>query len=40
MELGILRTQNIVEAWHNCWRTLVEELHVGVHTIIKELQKE
>jgi hypothetical protein len=40
MELGILRTQNIVEAWHNRWRTLVGESHVGVHTIIKELQKE
>ena len=40
MELGIPRTQNIVEAWHNRWRTLVGESHVGVHTIIKELQKE
>jgi hypothetical protein len=40
MELGIPRTQNNVEAWHRRWGTLVGESHVGIYTIIKELQKE
>jgi hypothetical protein len=40
MALGIPRTQNIVEAWHRRWETLVGESHVGTYTIIKELQKE
>ncbi|RGB27103.1 hypothetical protein C1646_630756 [Rhizophagus diaphanus] len=40
IQLGIPRTQNIVEAWHHRWGTLVGEPHVGVFTIIKELQKE
>jgi len=40
MELGIPRTQNVVEAWHRRWETLVGESHVGVFTTIKELQKE
>ena len=40
IEPGIPRTQNIVEAWHRRWNILVGESHVGVHTIIQELQKE
>ena len=40
MELGIPRTQNSVEAWHNRWANLVGKAHVGVYTIIKEFQKE
>lgn len=40
MELGIPRTQNIVEAWHRRWEILVGQRHVGVYTIIHEFQKE
>jgi len=40
MELGIPRTQNVAEAWHRCWEVLVGQSHVGVYTIIEELQKE
>ncbi|CAG8795483.1 7815_t:CDS:2, partial [Cetraspora pellucida] len=27
IELGIPRTQNVVEVWHHCWKTLVRELN-------------
>jgi len=40
VELGIPRTQNTVEAWHRRWKTLVGESHIGVYTIIQEIQKE
>jgi len=40
MELEIPRTQNVAEAWHRCWEVLVGQSHVGVYTIIEELQKE
>jgi len=40
MDHGIPRTQNIVEAWHRRWSTLVGKPHVGVYTMIEELQKE
>jgi hypothetical protein len=40
MELGIPRTQNSIEAWHNRWNNLVGKAHVGIYTIIKEFQKE
>ena len=33
-------TQNVAEVWHRCWDILVGQSHVGVYTIIKELQKE
>ncbi|CAB4417293.1 unnamed protein product [Rhizophagus irregularis] len=40
MESGIPRTQNFIEVWHNHWSNLVGNSHVGVYTIIKELQKD
>ncbi|CAG8745722.1 17224_t:CDS:1, partial [Dentiscutata heterogama] len=40
IELGIPRTQNNVEAWHNRWNTLVGKKHVSIDTLISELQKE
>ena len=39
-EMGILRTQNNVEAWHRRWEILVGQSHVGVYRMIEELQKE
>jgi hypothetical protein len=40
IELGIPRTQNVVEAWHRRWEVLVGESHVGLFTIINEIQRE
>ena len=40
IEIGVPRTQNVAEAWHRRWDILVGQSHVGVYTIIKELQKE
>ena len=40
IEMGIPRTQNIVEAWHRRWEILVGESHVGLFTIIIEIQRE
>src|SRR5437762_706848 len=37
MALGISRTQNIVEAWHRGWKTLVGESHVCTTIIFREL---
>ncbi|XP_077293964.1 uncharacterized protein LOC143916644 [Arctopsyche grandis] len=34
------RTQNVVEAWHRRWETLVGRAHVGFHKIMVEFQKE
>ncbi|GBC43031.1 uncharacterized protein LOC112591534 [Rhizophagus irregularis DAOM 181602=DAOM 197198] len=40
IQLGIPRTQNVVEAWHRRWEVLVGESHVGLFTIINEIQRE
>ncbi|CAB4425219.1 unnamed protein product [Rhizophagus irregularis] len=40
METGVPRTQNVAEAWHHRWNTLVGQSHAGIYIIIKELQKE
>lgn len=40
VELGIPRTQNIVEAWHRRWNNLIARTHVGLFAIITEFQKE
>jgi hypothetical protein len=40
VELGFLRTQNNVEAWHRRWNTLVGRPHVGLFTLINEIKKE
>ncbi|CAG8847883.1 10658_t:CDS:2, partial [Racocetra persica] len=38
--LDVLGTQNVVEAWHYHWKTLVEGLNVSAYKIINEIQKE
>ncbi|CAG8801275.1 8044_t:CDS:2, partial [Dentiscutata erythropus] len=40
LDLSVPQTQNVVERWHNRWATLVGNSHVGVYTLIQELQKE
>lgn len=40
VELDILRKQHYVEDWFNRWGRLISQTHTGVHTIIKEVQKE
>jgi hypothetical protein len=40
MEFAFPRTQNKVEAWHRRWETLIARSHVGIFTIIKQIQKE
>ncbi|CAF1501177.1 unnamed protein product, partial [Rotaria sordida] len=40
MEFGFPRTQNKVEAWHRRWETLLARAHVGIFTMIKQIQKE
>lgn len=40
VELGIPRTQNAVESWHNRWKSLLGRPHVGVIKTMMELQKE
>lgn len=40
VELGIPRTQNAVESWHNRWKSLLGRPHVGVIKTMVELQKE
>ncbi|KAF0761068.1 Uncharacterized protein FWK35_00007573 [Aphis craccivora] len=37
---GIPRTSNHAEAWHRRWNELVGRAHIGLFTLIKELQKE
>lgn len=39
-ELGIPRTQNIVESWHNRMKSIIDRNHVGFWKMIKELQSE
>jgi len=40
IEYTFPRTQNIVEAWHRRWNTLVGRAHIGIFKIIKEMQYE
>lgn len=40
LKLEIPRTQNVVEALHQYWKTLIGQVHVGVFRIIQEFQKE
>ncbi|CAF1547505.1 unnamed protein product [Rotaria sordida] len=40
MEFAFPRTQNKVEAWHRRWETLLARAHVGIFTMIKQIQKE
>ncbi|RGB38672.1 hypothetical protein C1646_755478 [Rhizophagus diaphanus] len=40
IETGVPRTQNIAEAWHRRWDILLGQSHVGLYTIIEQLQKE
>lgn len=40
IEFGFPRTQNKVEAWHRRWETLIARSHVGIFTMIKQIQKE
>ncbi|CAF3241470.1 unnamed protein product [Rotaria sp. Silwood2] len=39
-EFAFPRTQNKVEAWHRRWETLIARPHVGIFTMIKQIQKE
>jgi len=39
MDHEMSRTQNTVEAWHRCWSTLVGKPHVGIYTMVEEIQK-
>jgi hypothetical protein len=38
--LGFSRIQNIVEAWHRIWETLVGRARVGIFNLISEIKKE
>ncbi|CAB4373838.1 unnamed protein product [Rhizophagus irregularis] len=38
-ETGVPRTQNIAEAWHRRWDILLGQNHVGLYTMIEQLQK-
>ncbi|CAB4472645.1 unnamed protein product [Rhizophagus irregularis] len=40
IEYTFPRTQNIIEAWHRRWNTLVGHAHIGIFKIIKEIQYE
>ena len=40
MSHRIPRTQNIVEAWHRRWPTLVGKAHIGVYAMIEKFKKE
>ncbi|RGB22407.1 hypothetical protein C1646_776132 [Rhizophagus diaphanus] len=40
IENGYPRTQNVVEGWHQWWGSLIGRAHVGVYSIIDEMQKE
>lgn len=39
-EFGFPRTQNKVEGWHRRWEILIARSHVGIFTMIKQIQKE
>ena len=38
IEFAFPRTQNKVEAWHRRWEVLIARSHVGIFTIIKQIQ--
>ncbi|CAF1202206.1 unnamed protein product [Rotaria sp. Silwood1] len=38
-EFAFSRSQNKVEAWHRRWETLIARPHVGIFTMIKQIQK-
>ncbi|CAG8786379.1 1499_t:CDS:1 [Cetraspora pellucida] len=40
LEIGIPRTSNTVEGWHNRCATLIGRQHVGLYTFIQEIQRE
>ncbi|CAG8524215.1 3400_t:CDS:2 [Dentiscutata heterogama] len=40
VDLGIPRTQNAVEGWHNRWATLVGGSRVSVFSIVQKMQRE
>lgn len=39
-ELGLPRTTNAVESWHNRWNTLVGRAHVGFWQLVNMMRKE
>ena len=39
-ELAFPKIQNKVEACHSRWKTLIGRSHVGIFTMIKQIQKE
>ena len=39
-EFAFTRTQNKVKAWHRRLETLVARSHVGIFSMIKQIQKE
>ncbi|CAF1545449.1 unnamed protein product [Adineta ricciae] len=39
-EFAFPRTQNKVDAWHRRWEILIPRSHVGIFTMIKQIQKE
>lgn len=40
IEIGIPRTQNIVEARHRRWKCVIGRSHIGAYAIIREFQRE
>ncbi|CAF1129674.1 unnamed protein product [Didymodactylos carnosus] len=40
MKFAFPRTENKVEAWHRRWEILIGRAHVGIFTMIKQIQKE
>ena len=40
IKFGVLRTQNIIEAWHRRWKTLIGGSCVRLFSIINEIQRE
>ena len=39
LNLGLLRTQNNVEAWHRRWSALIGRPHIALLKIIREIKK-
>ena len=40
LELGLPRTQNHAESWHNRWKNILKISHVGLYATIKHMQLE
>ncbi|CAF2752897.1 unnamed protein product [Rotaria sp. Silwood2] len=40
MEFPFPRTKNKVKAWHRHWEILIAQAHVGIFTMIKQIQQE